>query len=79
MGSTIASLLVPLLFISFGVLVIVFRAPISTWYQGVYRNSLGSRGSRVDKAFNTGTMILLGSFAILVGAGFLIANIARLF
>ena len=77
-GSSIASLLVPALFIAFGATLVTFRAQISRWYRDVYRNGRGNRRTRIERSFSSGTMVGVGSFAIVVGAIFLILNIARL-
>ena len=77
MGSTIASIAIPALFIVFGVLIVAFRTQIARWYRGMYETTFGTSTSRPARAFNSSSMLFTGSFAIVAGCIFLVLAIQR--
>ena len=78
MDENIASIVVPLIFVTFGTLLIVYRRPIADWYRGRYESTFGSDEGRVGRSFTPATMTLVGTLSLAAGLIFGITNVVRL-
>ncbi|KQM83920.1 hypothetical protein [Agromyces sp. Leaf222] len=67
MSAVVPVVLVSSLLIGGGVVLIWFRGPVSRWFSAQHGSTFGRRKSRSRRAFNAATMILVGSFWILMG------------
>lgn len=78
MTTTIMSVLVPTLMLTMGLVLIVRRQRIALWYRGFFSRATGHRLRRMERQFNSASMVMVGAFAVLVGGVSLANNIQRL-
>ena len=72
------SIVLPIVFVSVGSVLILYRAPVAAWFTGRYEELHETSSSAPARAFKRSNIVAVGVFAIVVGATFLLVNIYRL-